>query len=109
MEEMPHLEKDVWQKFKDKGLVMVALGREHKDEELKEFQKKRHLTLPVASDPERKVYGLFATKYIPRNYLISADGKIAFQSVGYDQKEFAAMIAQIEKELGKAREAAVRQ
>jgi peroxiredoxin len=102
MEEMPHLQKDIFQEFKDKNFVMVAIGREHNDAELKEFRKKREFTIPIAADPERKIYGHFATQYIPRNYVIAADGKIAFQSVGYTQEEFKKMLDVIDKELKKA-------
>ena|SRR6266850_4317634 len=102
MEEMPHLQKDIFQKFKDKNFVIVAIGREHNDVELKEFRKKREFTIPIAADPERKIYGRFATQYIPRNYVIAADGKIAFQSVGYTQEDFKKMLDAIDKELNKA-------
>jgi len=101
MQEMPHLQKDVFQKFKDKNFVMVAIGREHNDAELKEFRKKREFTIPIAADPERKIYSRFATQYIPRNYVIAADGKIAFQSVGYNEGEFKKMLDVIDKELKK--------
>jgi peroxiredoxin len=102
MQEMPHLQKDVFEKFKDTNFVMVAIGREHNDAELKEFRKKREFTIPIAADPERKIYGRFATQYIPRNYVIAADGKIAFQSVGYNDGEFKKMIDVIDTELKKA-------
>ncbi len=101
MQEMPHLQKDVFQKFKDKNFVMVAIGREHNDAELKEFRKKREFTIPIAADPGRKIYSRFATQYIPRNYVIAADGKIAFQSVGYNEGEFKKMLDVIDKELKK--------
>jgi Peroxiredoxin len=101
MQEMPHLQKDVFEKFKDKNFVMVAIGREHNEAELKEFRKKREFTIPIAADPGRKIYGRFATQTIPRNYVIAADGKIAFQSEGYNDGEFKKMIDVIEKELKK--------
>jgi peroxiredoxin len=102
MQEMPHLQKDIFQKIKDKNFVMVSIGREHNDAELKEFRKKREFTIPIAADPERKIYSRFATEYIPRNYVIAADGRIAFQSVGYSEPEFKNMLQVIEKELKKA-------
>jgi thiol-disulfide isomerase/thioredoxin len=102
MQEMPHLQKDVFQKFKDKNFIMVAIGREHNDAELKEFRKKRQFTIPIAADPERRIFSRFATQDIPRNYVIAADGKIAFQSVGYNEPEFKTMVDVIEKELKKA-------
>jgi thiol-disulfide isomerase/thioredoxin len=102
LEEMPHLQKDIFQKVKDKNFVMVAIGREHNEAELKDFRKKREFTIPIAADPERKIYSHFATQFIPRNYIIAADGKIAFQSVGYTEPEFKKMLEAIDKELKKA-------
>jgi peroxiredoxin len=97
--EMPHLEKEVWQKYKDKGLVVLAIGREHQNSELVEFQKKRGFTFPMAGDAKREVYGRYATQYIPRNILIGKDGKILFQSVGFEQSEFQKMVQTIERAL----------
>lgn len=102
MAEMPHLEKEVWQKFRGGNFVMVAIGREHENQELAGFPKKRQVTFPIAGDPKRKIYSRFATQYIPRNYVIDANGKIAFQSTGFEEKEFANMIDVIRKELTKA-------
>jgi peroxiredoxin len=102
MQEMPRLQKEVLEKFKGENFVMVAIGREHNEAELKEFRKKREFTIPIAADPERKIYGRFATQYIPRNYVIGADGKIAFQSVGYNEPEFKKMLDVISSELKKA-------
>ena len=101
MSEMPHLEKDVWQKFKDKKFVLLALGREHDNKELKDFPEKKQITFSIAGDPGRKAYSKYAKQYIPRNYVINAEGKIVFQSVGYNEAEFSKMIAIIQKELEK--------
>jgi len=101
--EMPHLEKKVWQKFKDKNFAMVALGREHENKDLTEFQKKHRLTFPVAGDPGRKIFSRYATQSIPRSYVIGADGKIAFQSVGYEEEEFNKMIEVIGRELARVK------
>jgi peroxiredoxin len=101
LQEIPHLQKEIWEKFKGKNFVMVLIGREHKEAELKEFQKKRELTLPMAADPERKIFARFATDQIPRDYVIAADGKIAYQSDGFTEPEFKKMVEVIAKELKK--------
>jgi peroxiredoxin len=100
---MPHLEKQVWQKFKGDKFAMVALGREHENKDLTEFQKKHRLTFPIAGDPGRKIFSRYATQSIPRSYVIGADGKIAFQSIGYDEAEFKKMIEVVRKELAKVK------
>lgn len=101
--EMPHLEKEVWQKFKGEKFAMVAIGREHENKDLTDFQKKHGLTFCVAGDPKRAIYAKYAQQYIPRTYVIGADGKIVFQSVGYESAEFAKMVDVIQKELAKSK------
>lgn len=98
-EEMPRLEKDVWQRFKGPHFAMVALGREQTNETVAAFAKKNALTFPVAGDPGRAVYRHYATQFIPRNVVVGADGTIVFQSAGYEPKEFNGMVAAIQKAL----------
>jgi len=96
--ELPHVEKEIWQKFKDKGLVVLAVGREHQNSELLDFQKKNKFTFSIAGDPKREAYSKYASAYIPRTYLINKDGQIIFQSVGFNESELPALISAIEKE-----------
>jgi hypothetical protein len=42
----------------------------------------------MACDPEREIYGLYATGYIPRTYVIARDGTIRYQTQGFDEDEF---------------------
>lgn len=100
---MPHLEKEVWQKFKDENFAMLAIGREHENKDLTDFQKKHQLTFPLAGDPKRAIYAKYAKQFIPRTYVIGADGRIAFQSVGYEAPEFAKMVDVIQNELTKSK------
>jgi len=101
--EMPHLEKEIWQKFKGGKFAMVAIGREHENKDLAAFQKKHQLTFPLAGDPKRAIFARYAERYIPRTYVIGADGKIVFQSLGYDEGEFKKMVGVIQQELDKAK------
>lgn len=101
MAEMPALEKQVWQRFKGDQFAMIAIGREHTNEELGPFPKKHALTFPVAGDPKRAVYAKYATQYIPRSYVIGRDGNILFQTMGYTEAEFGQLVSAIEKELAR--------
>ncbi len=92
MAEMPHLEKEIWQKYKNRDdFWLISIGREHKKEELVKFRKEKGFTFPIAPDPKRGVYSLFAKKMIPRNYIIDKNGKIAFQSIGFSSEDFEQM------------------
>ena len=98
--ELPHVEKEIWTRFKDdKNFVMLVIGREHTREELLDFKKETKFTFPLAPDPGRKVYTFFAEKWIPRNYVAGADGKIAFQSTSLEPGEFKDMVNLIRKKL----------
>ena len=58
-------------------------------------------TFAMGLDPERKIYDLFASNFIPRNFLIDKEGKVLVASVGYEPEEFDALITKIEEELKK--------
>ena len=49
--EMPHLEKDVWNAFKNKGVVLIGIDRDEPKEIVLQFQKDMRTTYPLALDP----------------------------------------------------------
>ena len=101
--EIPRLEKEVWQKYKSRpNFAMVAIAREQTPDEIMAFQKRSQFTYPIASDPQRSTYALFADYGIPRSYVVDADGKILFQTVGYCEGDFDQLKREIERGLAKA-------
>jgi peroxiredoxin len=94
-EELPDLQKNVWERFREVGLIVLAVGREHSREELEVFRKEGGYTFDFAPDPKREIFKLYATKNIPRNVLIGKDGKIAYQSLGYQPETFKELVNQI--------------
>lgn len=101
MVEMPKVEKEIWQQFKSDKFLVVAIGREHTKDELIKFNKGKGFTFPIAPDPKREVFSLFARQSIPRNYVIGKDGKIAYQGIGYSPEEFGKMVELIKTLLNK--------
>lgn len=99
LQELPRIESEIWQKYKKDDLVVLAIGREHTAAQLDTFRQEKKFTLPIAPDPERKIYSLFATVYVPRVFLIDRDGSIIYFSIGYDKKEFAVLADLIAKKL----------
>lgn len=96
---MPHLQKDLYNKYKDKGLIVLGVGREHDLDELKDFVVAKKLSFPVVADPDREIYSKYAKKQIPRNYVVDQSGKVIWASVGFDKEEFAKMKKLIESKL----------
>ena len=99
MAEMPRLEKDIWEHFQDKGLVLVAIGRGHSASELQSFRKEKHFPFPFVADPKREIYDQFATDYIPRCVLIGKDGKIKHQTVGFVLDEYPRLLKAVQSEI----------
>lgn len=90
--EMPFLEKDVWLTHKNnKNFVMLAFGRGDDLAKVQKFQKDFNVTFPMYPDVSKAIYNNFATKYIPRNYIIK-DGKIVYASTGFSEGEFKEML-----------------
>lgn len=89
MQEMPFIEKDIWNKLKNnKNFTILSIGRDHSQEEINAFIQKKKFTFPIYADKGKAIYNLFATKYIPRNYLIDQNGKIVYTSTGFSTEEF---------------------
>ena len=102
--EMPRLEKEIWQKFKsDPNFSMIAIAREQTEDEIKAFQQKNQYSFPLASDPKRTTYALFAESGIPRSYVVGRDGKILVQTLGYTAGDFDCLETVLQHALTEAR------
>lgn len=98
-EEMPHLEKQVWQAYKDKGLVLIGVDRDEPLKVVQKFAKDMKITYPLALDPQADIFGRFADKKsgVTRNIVIDREGKIVYLTRLYDQQEFNGMLAAIDQ------------
>jgi peroxiredoxin len=98
--ELPNLEKKIFLKYKDReDFRLIVIGRDHRASELKYFKKEFGLSLPIAPDPNREIYGKYAEDTIPRSYIVGKDGKIKLVSEGYTKSEFMKIILAVQKEL----------
>ena len=100
IEEMPYLQKEVWEKFRGPDFTMVSIAREETLQVVRPFILKNNLTWPIALDPTREAYAKYAESYIPRTQIIDRAGTIIFQSQGFEKEDFAAMVEVIRKEVG---------
>ena len=100
-EEMPYVQRYLWQQFKDKGLIVVAVGRGHSEPEVKTFQKQNGYSFLFAADPNQEIFRKFATEYIPRCVLIGKDGRIKCQTVGFSTHDIRTLVEGANSELQK--------
>ena len=97
--ELPRLDSEIWKPNQERGLVVLAVGREHTLEELTKFHDEHKVSFPIGPDPGRAIFQRYATQSIPRNYVIGPDGRIAHQSMGYSPTLFQGLVTAVEKEL----------
>ena len=100
--ELASVQKELWPKYKDnKDFVMLVIGREHSDADLKVYNERKGFTFPLYPDKNRSIFAAFAKNLIPRSYVIDKSGKIIFASKGYTDEEFAELMHAIEGALKK--------
>lgn len=96
-EELKRVEADIIERFKDAPFVFIPISRGEERQTVADFREKMDYTFPMGLDPERKIYDLYASNFIPRNFLINQEGQVVMASVGYEVEEFDALIAMIEE------------
>lgn len=84
-EEMPYLER-IYQKYKDKGLAVVAISTDYPKtmNKVKPFIKGRRYTFRVLLDTSQQVANLYHVQNVmPTDYLIDAQGLVRKSYSGY--------------------------
>jgi peroxiredoxin len=93
-QEMPHIEREIWQKHKDNpGFALYGVDLKEPRETVIEFQKQMGITYPLALDPDGEIFYSFAAQGagVTRNVIIDKTGKIVFMTRLYQIEEFNEM------------------
>jgi peroxiredoxin len=101
--EMPHLESDVWQQFKEDDFLLVGIDLKEDEATTRAFIKTIGTTYPIALDLDGSLFALFAgpKQGVTRNIVIDKKGIISYLTRLYEREEFEEMITVIETELEK--------
>tara|TARA_B100000927_G_scaffold177475_1_gene142943 strand:+ start:33 stop:548 length:516 start_codon:yes stop_codon:yes gene_type:complete len=97
IKEMPHLEKEVWQRFKEEDFILVGVDLKEELSVVEDFIKKTKVTYPFAIDKDGTFFESFTLPGagVTRNIVIDKKGKISFLTRLFDEKEFQKMIEHI--------------
>jgi peroxiredoxin len=93
--EMPHIEKEIWQKHKNnKDFALFGVDMNEPVEKVIKFGNDMKITYPLALDPGAKIFYTFAAKSagITRNVIIDKSGKIVYMTRLFKQDEFDEMV-----------------
>ncbi len=100
-QELTRVQADIVDRFAGRDFRFIPISRGEEREKVEAFMKEQGYKFPVGLDPEQTIYHLFASNYIPRNFLIGKDGRVLLAGVGYEPEEFDAMVALIDQTLNK--------
>lgn len=99
--EMPHLEKDVWQRFKNEDFILIGVDLKETPEKVERFINDMDISYPVAIDHDGSLFESFTLPRagVTRNIVLDKNGKIIFLTRLFEQKEFEQMVDRIALEL----------
>ena len=76
------MQKDFWETYRDKGLLVVGINLGEKPEKVKAYQKKYGLSFPVLMDPDKNTVSRKRVS-VPYNLLVDDHGVIRYAEIGF--------------------------
>lgn len=92
--EMPHIESDIWKKYKSNpNFALYGIDLDEPKDIVEKFAKQIPVTYPLALDPKGEIFYQFAEKNagVTRNVIVDKTGKIVFMTRLYKEDEFQEM------------------
>ena len=92
---MPHLQK-IYEELKDKGLGIIALNANDKEELITKYFTESKFTMPAVMGGSGANYTIgkaYGVRAYPTNYLVGADGKVLWRSVGFNEQALRKALA----------------
>ena len=99
-EELTRVQAELIDRFADRPFTFLPVSRGEERETVAAFREKTGYTFAMGLDPEQTIYNLYASNYIPRNFLIDKEGRVVLATVGYEPEEFDALVGRIDALLG---------
>ncbi|MDR0729662.1 MAG: TlpA family protein disulfide reductase [Prevotellaceae bacterium] len=93
--EMPYIEKDIWQPYKDRpDFALIGIDYKESVDTTRQFANAIPVTYPLTLDENGETFHLYAAKDagVTRNVIIDRYGTIVFLTRLYDEQEFAEML-----------------
>ena len=82
---------------------MLIIGREETTESVRGYRNKHGFSFPIAADPDRAVYSLFAKESIPRTLVVSPGGRIVDSKAGFSADDLEELKAVLRVQLASAK------
>nr|WP_321236851.1 TlpA disulfide reductase family protein [uncultured Psychroserpens sp.] len=99
MMEFKEIPDKILKPFATKDFVFIPISRGENEFLVKqkmENLKANGIEFNVGLDPDKSIWDEYATKYIPKNYLIDENGVITYISTGYSDESVDTLVKKIE-------------
>ena len=83
-QEAPVIEKEIWQRFKNKGVKVLGFGVKENNDQASSWSQQHQLTYPVMTDPEGDLYRKFGTGSVPFHVIIDKNSVICYSEEKFD-------------------------
>ena len=93
-EEMPSLES-LWQKVKDKGIVVLAINVGEDSDAIFEFSGNYSMSFPIPMDHDGQVIKQYPVMGLPTTYVINSEGMVTHRAVGSREWDNDELIAKL--------------
>ena len=85
-QEAPVIEKEIWQRFKDKGVKVFAVGAKENTEQASSWSSQHQLTYMVIPDPAGDIYKKYGAGSVPYHVLIDRSFKIRHSQENFEKE-----------------------
>ena len=98
-DEMPQLDKNIWQAYKDKGVMVLGINLQEDLGQVKLFAVNNGISFRLSIDSTGDVFRAYAggtdVANVPYNVIIDKEKKIRYSQTGYEENEMIALIDEL--------------
>ena len=95
-DEMPKLQANIWQSYRDRGVVVLGVDLQEDLGAVKLFGVNNGLTFPLAIDATGEVFRAYAggdkVANVPYNVIIDKEGNVRYSQTGYSEGQMIQLI-----------------
>ena len=95
--QMDVAEERIVKRLQDKSVHYLPISRGYTREYISDYCSSRGYDFPIGLDPQKRIYGLYATKYVPRSFVIDRQGIIRHIYVEYELDALDAILTAAEQ------------
>ena len=95
-DEMPQLDNNIWQVYKDQGVMVLGIDLQEDLGQVKLFAVNNSISFRLAIDPTGDVFRAYAggdaVENVPYNVVIDKEKNIRYSQTGYNENEMIVLI-----------------